>query len=168
MLNWLQCNYTRSSVCRQGLTKCSHRSPTAGGQYHWVSELTPPKWQKPLSYVVGKWLFLTRTSNESLTLRYRLAYNYRMADIALWISFCLRTHHSGRDSFERGRLRLAQLARYTSDYRAPLHCRLVEYCSWQAFTTDQRVHPHPPLFRFRCRVHDTMGCWRTCSGQSLV
>ncbi|KAK6435712.1 hypothetical protein LTR95_008098 [Oleoguttula sp. CCFEE 5521] len=28
-------------------------SPTAGGQYHWVSEFAPPKLQKPLSYAVG-------------------------------------------------------------------------------------------------------------------
>ncbi|KAK0304625.1 hypothetical protein LTR82_017132 [Friedmanniomyces endolithicus] len=27
--------------------------PTAGGQYHWVSEFAPPSLQKPLSYVVG-------------------------------------------------------------------------------------------------------------------
>lgn len=33
----------------------SFRSPTAGGQYHWVSELAPPKIQKLLSYLVG-WL----------------------------------------------------------------------------------------------------------------
>ena len=29
------------------------RSPTAGGQYHWVSELAPPRIQKLLSYLVG-------------------------------------------------------------------------------------------------------------------
>ncbi|KAK5169375.1 uncharacterized protein LTR77_005350 [Saxophila tyrrhenica] len=28
-------------------------APTAGGQYHWVSELAHPKWQKPLSYITG-------------------------------------------------------------------------------------------------------------------
>lgn len=31
------------------------RSPTAGGQYHWVSEFAPPKYQKVLSYYSG-WL----------------------------------------------------------------------------------------------------------------
>ncbi|KAF4547437.1 Amino acid permease-like protein 20 [Elsinoe fawcettii] len=30
-------------------------APTSGGQYHWVSELAPEKWQKLLSYIVG-WL----------------------------------------------------------------------------------------------------------------
>lgn len=28
-------------------------APTAGGQYHWVSEFAHPKLQKPLSYVTG-------------------------------------------------------------------------------------------------------------------
>lgn len=28
-------------------------APTAGGQYHWVSEFAPPNLQKPLSYFVG-------------------------------------------------------------------------------------------------------------------
>ncbi|PSK55252.1 Choline transport protein [Elsinoe australis] len=30
-------------------------APTAGGQYHWVSEFAPPQYQKLLSYIVG-WL----------------------------------------------------------------------------------------------------------------
>lgn len=29
------------------------RSPTAGGQYHWVSEFAPPYCQKYLSYISG-------------------------------------------------------------------------------------------------------------------
>jgi choline transport protein len=29
------------------------RAPTAGGQYHWVSEFAPRTIQKPLSYIVG-------------------------------------------------------------------------------------------------------------------
>jgi amino acid transporter len=33
------------------------RCPTAGGQYHWVSEFAPPRIQKFLSYMVGKWPF---------------------------------------------------------------------------------------------------------------
>lgn len=32
----------------------ANRSPTAGGQYHWVSEFAPPRWQKQLSYLSGK------------------------------------------------------------------------------------------------------------------
>lgn len=39
---------------RQYLLKLD-RSPTAGGQYHWVSEFAPPKYQKVLSYYSG-WL----------------------------------------------------------------------------------------------------------------
>ena len=42
-----------------GWSECSanhfHRSPTAGGQYHWVSEFAPRKYQKILSYITG-WL----------------------------------------------------------------------------------------------------------------
>lgn len=30
-------------------------SPTAGGQYHWVSEYAPPWCQKYLSYITGKY-----------------------------------------------------------------------------------------------------------------
>ena len=33
------------------------RSPTAGGQYHWVSEFSPPWCQKYLSYITGTDLF---------------------------------------------------------------------------------------------------------------
>ena len=34
------------------------RAPTAGGQYHWVSELAPVKHQRFLSYVVGMSLYI--------------------------------------------------------------------------------------------------------------
>lgn len=30
------------------------RAPTAGGQYHWVSEFAPKSWQKSLSYLLGE------------------------------------------------------------------------------------------------------------------
>jgi hypothetical protein len=30
------------------------RAPTAGGQYHWVSEFAPRRGQKFLSYITGK------------------------------------------------------------------------------------------------------------------
>lgn len=35
------------------LAEMASMSPTAGGQYHWVSEFSPPKHQKMLSYLVG-------------------------------------------------------------------------------------------------------------------
>lgn len=31
-----------------------NRSPTAGGQYHWVSEFAPPRMQELLSYLTGE------------------------------------------------------------------------------------------------------------------
>ncbi|RMZ88889.1 hypothetical protein DV736_g3889, partial [Chaetothyriales sp. CBS 134916] len=37
------------------LAEVASMSPTAGGQYHWVSELAPPRFQRGLSYSVG-WL----------------------------------------------------------------------------------------------------------------
>lgn len=37
------------------LAELSSMSPTAGGQYHWVSEFAPPRIQKLLSYLTG-WL----------------------------------------------------------------------------------------------------------------
>lgn len=35
------------------LAEMASMAPTAGGQYHWVSEFAPPSFQKPLSYIVG-------------------------------------------------------------------------------------------------------------------
>lgn len=35
------------------LAELSSMSPTAGGQYHWVSEFAPEGWQKGLSYAAG-------------------------------------------------------------------------------------------------------------------
>lgn len=36
-------------------THTDRRAPTSGGQYHWISEFGPKKYQKPLSYSMG-WL----------------------------------------------------------------------------------------------------------------
>ncbi|KAJ7471670.1 amino acid/polyamine transporter I [Mycena galericulata] len=35
------------------LAEMASMAPTSGGQYHWVSEFAPPKYQKPLSYLTG-------------------------------------------------------------------------------------------------------------------
>lgn len=40
------------------LAEMASMCPTAGGQYHWVSEFAPPRYQKGLSYLTG-WLCAT-------------------------------------------------------------------------------------------------------------
>ena len=35
------------------MDRVEFRPPTAGGQYHWVSEFAPESLQKGLSYLVG-------------------------------------------------------------------------------------------------------------------
>lgn len=50
---WRQC---KRLALYQNSTHNPFRSPTAGGQYHWVSEFAPPKIQKLLSYIVGRYL----------------------------------------------------------------------------------------------------------------
>jgi len=46
-------------------------SPTAGGQYHWVSEFSPPWCQKYLSYITGT-AFLGSCRERVPTVRYLL------------------------------------------------------------------------------------------------
>ena len=40
------------------MAEMASMAPTAGGQYHWVSEFAPVSIQKPLSYIVGIFLLL--------------------------------------------------------------------------------------------------------------
>ncbi|KAL9000493.1 MAG: hypothetical protein Q9169_000786 [Polycauliona sp. 2 TL-2023] len=40
------------------LSEMASMAPTAGGQYHWVSEFAPPQYQKFMSYIVG-WICMT-------------------------------------------------------------------------------------------------------------
>lgn len=35
------------------LSEMSSMAPTSGGQYHWVSEFSSPRYQKFLSYITG-------------------------------------------------------------------------------------------------------------------
>jgi amino acid transporter len=41
------------SLVYASIAEMASMCPTAGGQYHWVSEFAPPKIQKLLSYIVG-------------------------------------------------------------------------------------------------------------------
>ena len=47
--------YTGQMFVMLSLAEMSSIAPTAGGQYHWVSEFAPPSYQKILSYASG-WL----------------------------------------------------------------------------------------------------------------
>lgn len=47
--------YILFSVVIVAMAEMASMAPTAGGQYHWVSEFAPRKWQKQLSFFVG-WL----------------------------------------------------------------------------------------------------------------
>jgi len=53
------------------LAEMESMAPTSGGQYHWVSEFSPPKYQKQLSYASGWMLTLswlaTQTAGPFLT-----------------------------------------------------------------------------------------------------
>ncbi|PNS21675.1 Choline transport protein [Sphaceloma murrayae] len=52
-------SYIWSMICfaflSASLAEMASMAPTAGGQYHWVSEFAPRKYQKPMSYVAA-WL----------------------------------------------------------------------------------------------------------------
>ena len=41
------------SLVVSSLAEMASMAPTSGGQYHWVSESAPPRWQKLLSYITG-------------------------------------------------------------------------------------------------------------------
>ncbi|KAF2126150.1 amino acid transporter [Dothidotthia symphoricarpi CBS 119687] len=47
---WTWCGF---SFVMLSLAEMASMAPTAGGQYHWVSEFAPPKYQKILSYFTG-------------------------------------------------------------------------------------------------------------------
>ena len=41
------------NFCRTSKDWLDFRAPTSGGQYHWVSEFAPPRYQHILSYLTG-------------------------------------------------------------------------------------------------------------------
>lgn len=57
------------------LAEMASMAPTSGGQYHWVSEFSPPKWQKVLSYSSG-WMstlgWLAGTAGSTQALAYQI------------------------------------------------------------------------------------------------
>lgn len=57
------------------LAEMASMAPTSGGQYHWVSEFSPPAWQKVLSYTSG-WMstlgWLAGTAGSTQVLAYQI------------------------------------------------------------------------------------------------
>ena len=57
------------------LAEMASMAPTSGGQYHWVSEFSPPAWQKVLSYSSG-WMstfgWLAGTAGSTQVLAYQI------------------------------------------------------------------------------------------------
>lgn len=45
--------YAGMTLVVLSLAEMASMAPTSGGQYHWVSEFAPPRWQKLLSYITG-------------------------------------------------------------------------------------------------------------------
>lgn len=53
-LFWSLCwSYTGQFFIVLSLAEMASMAPTAGGQYHWVSEFAPPQHQRLLSYLSG-------------------------------------------------------------------------------------------------------------------
>ena len=51
---WMTVGVLGGALCMvASMAEMASMAPTAGGQYHWVSEFAPPRWEKPLSYLVG-------------------------------------------------------------------------------------------------------------------
>ena len=49
-----------TGFAKESYIDLSGRAPTAGGQYHWVSEFAPRSIEKPLSYLVGQQKFFRK------------------------------------------------------------------------------------------------------------
>lgn len=64
-LFWSLCwAYTGQFFIVLSLAEMASMAPTAGGQYHWVSEFAPREYQKILSYLSGMFL-IDRPASES-------------------------------------------------------------------------------------------------------
>ena len=51
---WMTVGVLVGALCMiASIAEMASMAPTAGGQYHWVSEFAPRKYEKPLSYLVG-------------------------------------------------------------------------------------------------------------------
>ncbi|KAI5777063.1 amino acid/polyamine transporter I [Geopyxis carbonaria] len=57
------------------MAEMASMAPTSGGQYHWVSEFAPPKYQKFLSYIVG-WLCAVGWQAAMATTAYAVAQQF--------------------------------------------------------------------------------------------
>ncbi|KAM5357515.1 hypothetical protein ACJZ2D_016190 [Fusarium nematophilum] len=52
-VGFLMVNMSMAEMASISLTPTFCRAPTTGGQYHWVSEFAPPRYQKFISYIMG-------------------------------------------------------------------------------------------------------------------
>lgn len=54
------------------ISEMASMAPTSGGQYHWVSEWSSPRYQKFLSYLTGKLVFVHRVETLLTNIRFEL------------------------------------------------------------------------------------------------
>ncbi|KAK7737482.1 hypothetical protein SLS53_006555 [Cytospora paraplurivora] len=61
--------WTGFLLINTSMAEMASMAPTSGGQYHWVSEFAPRRYQKPLSYVMG-WLCVLGWQTDAASVAY--------------------------------------------------------------------------------------------------
>lgn len=110
------------------------RSPTSGGQYHWVSQLAPARFAVVFSWAAGK-LSLLKSSSAAI------AYYTRMGlDLCPTVCLCQRRFrgwgaHSRAADIQCQRLRATTLACHYAVLDGALDCYDREHSWYQDFSS---------------------------------
>lgn len=118
------------------LAEMASMAPTAGGQYHWVSEFAPRSAQKFLSFIVGMANAGNQYSLPQLIKTYRLAMLHRMAVRHRSHRFPASNNHPGIIGPESPYLRLRTLAWNVDPDRHRFLFNLLQYLSSQEIAHD--------------------------------
>jgi len=105
------------------------------GQYHWVSELAPPRIQKELSYTVGWLTAMGWQGNGNLCTRPSFALT--MYSLSCWSLLHGRKRVAKPDSPQQsGHIYLSVLARHASHYCSDPLCQHVQHAAGRPTTND--------------------------------
>ena len=117
------------------------RSPTAGGQYHWVSEFSPRWCQKYLSYITGMSLQRSNTMLDFVDTLNRLAPRDWMARICRRAVLLGRDNHPRLDCSQSRVLRTSKMAWYPACRSGRDILHHLQHFSGEKATTRRRIHP---------------------------
>lgn len=149
------------------MAEMASMAPTSGGQYHWVSEFAPAKYQKQLSYAVG-WLVTLGWQSAMPTVAY-VGAQQTLALISICQSGkCVGGSTSVAHADEITRFCYQRLAWRLTHHRLRIGCNPLQHIRYWKNADSRRSRRSPARLRLLCFPRHLLGNGPSCTSRKNV